>query len=381
VQRSAPIDLGVSRTDIRDGMAAVYRHGDRAPGIDWRTFRQTFGKGPDSTRYQRTHNRLVAERRRAKLGAAKYKTLCDRFTGKDREVSLPTYDDRILLRAQTEAISRVVPTTKINCCRSGLDSRWSVVRAATELRLYRLLAQKIDIEKAFDSVQYQALLDAKHVRELLPATLREGLKGVLEWYVPNGNGIPTGLSISPLLLDLACRRFDQRIGDMKVLAFRYLDDILVLAQDEIAADRVIEIATEELAPFGLRPHPQKTRMYCCNADRFSWDELRVQPRREEAFPWLGHEIDMTGKIDVAEGPAARLVAMANDRKQVEQWINHFELASKGDRYRSTLELINHPLSDQQETDPVAMLLAFPARKYPRCRRPRPSIWDQQGRGR
>jgi hypothetical protein len=357
---SSPIDLSrvASRRDVQAAMREVWNHGDRAPGSDGKRFNQVFGAGPTSRPYRRTENRLLKARHALRLHPPRRTKIFDLVTGQDRELTLCTVKEQVLFRGLTSKLRPQVPLTPVNCSRPGVDARWSVMRVAVALRTERLVVQRVDVQRAFDSINWKAVMGSPRTMEFVPEDIRRPLVETLQWFAPSGVGVPTGLSFSPLVLDLACVGLDRRLADMPVLACRYLDDVVVLASNRQRAERAVQIIEEELQQFGLQPHPDKTRLYTAGA-----------------FPWLGHELDLHGMIDVAEEPARRLLAGPRYESVGAQWTAHFVLARSGRRFKETVAAVMPSATeDQKEKDPAAGLLAELAfGKQPPRVRYRPAI--------
>jgi group II intron reverse transcriptase/maturase len=133
---------------------------------------------------------------------------------------------------------------------------------------------EVDIRSFFDE------LDHDHLRDFLDRRVRDGVirraigkwlqAGVLEGGSVRhpATGTPQGGVISPLLANLYLhevvdRWFEEevkpRLGGRAML-IRYADDFVIVFASEQDARRVEEVLAKRLSRFGLRLHPEKTRL-------------------------------------------------------------------------------------------------------------------------
>jgi RNA-directed DNA polymerase len=135
-----------------------------------------------------------------------------------------------------------------------------------------------DIEKFFDSVDHAKL------REVLSQRVRDGVlirligkwlkAGVMEAgvvYHP-GTGTPQGGVISPLLANIFLHEVldvwwqsevQPRLRGRSALV-RYADDFVLVFEDEEDARRVADVLPKRFEKYGLRLHPEKTRLVSFN---------------------------------------------------------------------------------------------------------------------
>ena len=150
----------------------------------------------------------------------------------------------------------------------------------------------LDIQGFFDNVPHAEIMAAveKHatepwvalyVRRWLTAPL-QGKHGEL---TPRDRGTPQGSAISPLLANLFMHyAFDSWLGrEQPQITFeRYCDDVIVHCTSEAQAKYLRNVIAARMWRFGLRLHPEKTRIVYCKQERRTGDHSVT------AFTFLGY---------------------------------------------------------------------------------------------
>jgi len=148
----------------------------------------------------------------------------------------------------------------------------------------------IDIQHFFDSI---AWLLVDRVIEGLPADrqIRSWLTRLVRApiferqsgrCVKRDCGIPQGLSVSPVLANLALNQFDRDIASLlsrfSCVVRRYCDDILVICPSSHAGDRAIRIVRDRLALLGLRIKPGTGMLRDIRREATSWLGIEFGPQ-------------------------------------------------------------------------------------------------------
>jgi group II intron reverse transcriptase/maturase len=157
---------------------------------------------------------------------------------------------------------------------------------------------EVDISKFFDT------LDHAHLREFVKRRVRDGVllrligkwlnAGVMETgqvSYPDA-GSPQGGVISPLLANVYLHYvldewFEQEVQPRlhgKAYLIRYADDFVIGFTDEQDARRVMEVLPKRFGKYGLKVHPEKTRLVRFNKPTDKDDSDSGQP---ESFDVLG----------------------------------------------------------------------------------------------
>jgi RNA-directed DNA polymerase len=221
--------------------------------------------------------------------------------GKTRPIGIPTYEDKIAQRAVAMLLEAIYEQD-FHPDSYGFRPGRSAHQALTELQkrpTYWKACWMIeaDIHSFFDTIEHAQL------RSILDQRVRDGVirrlldrwlnAGVME----NGNvqvselGTPQGGVISPLLANIFLHAvLDQWVerdvrprlsGAMRLV--RYADDFVLLLTEEEDARRVMAVLSKRFERFGLRLHPDKTRILSFNSP-----ELRLaRAQRQRSFDFLG----------------------------------------------------------------------------------------------
>jgi RNA-directed DNA polymerase len=195
-----------------------------------------------------------------------------------RPIGIPTFEDKVLQRAVTMVLEAVYEQDFLDCSygfRPGRSAHQALARLQQELVWGKgSWVLEIDIEKFFDSLdhgQLRRFLD-KRVRDgVLRRAIDKWLKaGVMEEeeYRRPEEGTPQGGVISPLLANIFLhevldRWFEREVKPrMKGVAclIRYADDAVMVFTEEEDARRVRDVLPKRFEKYGLRLHPEKTRL-------------------------------------------------------------------------------------------------------------------------
>jgi group II intron reverse transcriptase/maturase len=198
--------------------------------------------------------------------------------GKSRPIGIPTFEDKVLQRAVLMVMEPVYEHDFMDCSygfrpgRSAHDALEALWQQATKMRGGWVV--EVDIESFFDSV------DRKKLQQMLSQRVRDGVlrrligkwlrAGVMEEgcvYHPEA-GTPQGGVISPLLANIYLHEvmdawFAEEVEPrLKGEAFlvRFADDIVMLFEHEEDARRVHAVLPKRFGEYGLRLHPEKTRL-------------------------------------------------------------------------------------------------------------------------
>lgn len=223
-----------------------------------------------------------------------------------RPIGIPTFEDKVLQRAVTMILGTIYEQDFLDGSYGFRPGR-SAHQALSALREGLMTmgggwVLEVDIASFFDT------LDHGHLRSFLDRRVRDGVlrrqidkwlkAGVLEEgvvYHPE-TGTPQGGVISPLLANVYLHEvldqwFEEVVQprlDGKAFLVRYADDFVLVFQSERDARRVHAVLPKRFAKYGLRLHPEKTRLV-----RFRQPPPRGKKRsstkevRPEAFDLLG----------------------------------------------------------------------------------------------
>jgi len=195
-----------------------------------------------------------------------------------RPIGIPTLEDKVLQRAVLMVLEPVYEQDFLSCSygfRPGRSAHQAIEALRAQLtELGGGWVIDLDIQSFFDTV------DWAHLRSFLDQRVRDGVirraigkwlnAGVMEQGVLKypEEGTPQGGVISPLLSNVYLHEvldqwFEQVVKPrLKGRGFliRYADDAVLGFECEEDARRVMEALPQRFARFGLKLHPEKTRM-------------------------------------------------------------------------------------------------------------------------
>ncbi|MGE5760052.1 MAG: group II intron reverse transcriptase/maturase [Gemmatimonadota bacterium] len=198
--------------------------------------------------------------------------------GRTRPIGIPTFEDKVLQRAVVMVLDAVYEQDFLDCSygfrpgRSAHDALEAVWKHTMDLGGGWVL--EADIASFFDSVDHGKL------REILEKRIRDGvlLRLVGKWLnagvMEEGqvrhpeSGTPQGGVISPLLANVYLHEVldvwfaEDVLPRLRGRAHlvRYADDFVIVFELEQDARRVLEVLPQRFAKYGLRLHPDKTRL-------------------------------------------------------------------------------------------------------------------------
>jgi RNA-directed DNA polymerase len=197
---------------------------------------------------------------------------------KTRPIGIPTFEDKVLQRAVVMVLEPVYEQEFLNCSYGFRPGRGA--HDALQALWEQMMAMgggwvlEADIEDFFGSVEHSKL------REFVGQRIRDGVlvrligkwlkAGVLEEgrLYRSETGTPQGGVASPLLaniylhevLDVWFHRDVHPRLPGRAFMVRYADDFVMVFETEDDARRVRTVLDKRFAKYGLRLHPEKTRL-------------------------------------------------------------------------------------------------------------------------
>ena len=198
--------------------------------------------------------------------------------GRTRPIGISAVEDKIVQEAVREVLEAVYEQDFEECsygfrpARGAHDAIRALNRAVYQGKVSWIV--EADIESFFDSLDRTRLQEMLQIRvadgslrRLVGKCLRVGVLDGEERTEPE-RGAPQGSGLSPLLgnvylhytLDVWFEReVKPRLGGEAVLV-RYCDDFVIGLERREDAQRVMDVLPKRMERFGLRLHPQKTRL-------------------------------------------------------------------------------------------------------------------------
>jgi group II intron reverse transcriptase/maturase len=197
---------------------------------------------------------------------------------KKRPIGIPTFEDKVLQKAVAMVLEAVYEQEFRDCsygfrpgrgAHDALQALWEQTMA-----MGGGWVLEADIEKFFDSVDQAKLREVLSQRvsdgvltRLVGKWLRAGVMEEGEVRHPQ-TGTPQGGVISPILanvylhevLDVWWERDVRPRMRGRTALVRYADDFVMVFETEEDARRVAEVLPKRFEKYGLRLHPEKTRL-------------------------------------------------------------------------------------------------------------------------
>jgi RNA-directed DNA polymerase len=195
-----------------------------------------------------------------------------------RPIGVPTFEDKLLQRAVVMVLEPIYEQDFLDCSygfRPGRSAHQALQVWRDELmRIGGGWVIELDVERFFDT------LDKAQLRTFMRRRVRDGVlvrligkwlnAGVLEegsmWYPMAGT--PQGGVASPLLANIFLHEvldvwFERDIKPRlkgRAILIRYADDAVLGFSEEADARRVLAVLPKRFGKYGLRLHPEKTRL-------------------------------------------------------------------------------------------------------------------------
>jgi RNA-directed DNA polymerase len=196
--------------------------------------------------------------------------------GSQRELGIPTVTDRLIQQALLQVLQPLLdPTFSEHSYgfRPGRRAHDAVLAAQSYVQSGRRIVVDVDLEKFFDRVNHDILIDRLQRRipdagviRLIRAYLNSGIMDggvVMERY----EGTPQGGPLSPLLANVMLDEVDKELEDRGHCFVRYADDCNVYVRSRRAGERVMRLLRRLYARLRLRVNETKSAVASVFAGR------------------------------------------------------------------------------------------------------------------
>ena len=323
---------------------------DGAPGVDGETW-ISYGEHLESNlkslieRLKTNSYRAPAVRRKhiPKAGSP----------GETRPLGIPTLEDKVLQRAVVMLLEPIYETDFSDCSygfRKGRNAHQALEVLWKEAMSNGGWILELDIRKFFDEIDHAHLMVClKHrirdsvVLRLIGKWLNAGVMEDGSISYPE-SGSPQGVVISPLLSNsylhfVLDSWFENEVRPRmrgKAGLIRFADDAVFSFSDETDARRVLSALPKRFARFGLRLHPEKTKLVDFRCPRGRDDSDGSGGGEVKVFDFLGftHYWAKTQKGNYAIKRKTAKSRFARAVKAVHEWCR---------------DNMHRPILEQQET--------------------------------
>lgn len=168
--------------------------------------------------------------------------------GGERELGIPTVTDRLIQQALLQVLQPMIdPTFSEHSYgfRPGRSARDAVLAAQSHVQSGRRIVVDVDLEKFFDRVDHDTLIDRlskripdRRIIRLIRAYLDSGIMSGGE-VQPRDRGTPQGGPLSPLLANVLLDEVDKELERRGHAFVRYADDANVYVHSLRAGERVM----------------------------------------------------------------------------------------------------------------------------------------------
>lgn len=235
-----------------------------APGVDGVSVEE-FGE-----RLEENLLKLIAElRARTYRPLPVKRVLIPKPDGGQRPLGIPAVRDRVLQQAVLRVLEPIFEadfSPHSHGFRPGRNCFSALRELYGQVRAGHLYIVDVDIEKFFDTIAHEPLIDAvaekvadgsvlRLIRLFLEALIQDGYR-----LVRAQAGTPQGGVVSPLLANICLAKLD-RVLEVEGVAFvRYADDVRLLSCTPAGARNALKRTEEVLSELRLRLNPKKTRL-------------------------------------------------------------------------------------------------------------------------
>jgi group II intron reverse transcriptase/maturase len=271
---------------------------EASPGVDGVTWQQ-YGKSLKENLTD-LHERVQSGRYRA---TPSKRTWIPKSDGNKRPIGIPALEDKIVQQSVAWVLNQIYEEDFVGFSygfrpgrspHNALDAIWvGIIQRKVNWIL------DADIQSFFDTVDHEWLMKFmehrvadQRILRLIRKWLRAGVSEEGEWSETTA-GTPQGAVISPLLaniylhyvLDLWVIQWRKQADGDEIIV-RYADDFVMGFQHRDEAERFLGALRERLAKFGLKLHPDKTRLI--EFGRFAAENRAARGEgKPETFDFLG----------------------------------------------------------------------------------------------
>jgi len=206
--------------------------------------------------------------------------------GGERELGIPTVTDRLIQQALLQVLQPLLDPTFSEYSygfRPGRSAHGAVLAARSYVQQGRRIVVDVDLEKFFDRVNHDILIDRLNKRigdagvtRLVRAYLNSGVMdgGITR---TRDQGTPQGGPLSPLLANLLLDEVDKELERRGHCFVRYADDCNVYVRSRWAGERVMKLLRKCYAKLRLQVNEAKSAVARVFGRRFLGFSFWVGP--------------------------------------------------------------------------------------------------------
>jgi len=275
--------------------------------------------------------------------------------GGERELGIPTVTDRLIQQALLQVLQPVLDpkfSEHSYGFRPGRRAHDAVLAAQAYVQSGRRIVVDVDLEKFFDRVNHDILIDRLQKRlpeagviRLIRAYLNSGIMGdgvVLERY----RGTPQGGPLSPLLANVMLDEVDKELERRGHCFVRYADDCNVYVRSRKAGERVMALLRRCYAKLRLKVNETKSAVASVTGRKFLGYSLwfaKGEVKRKVAAKALATFRHRVRHLTRRLGGRSMAQVIERLRPYLLGWKAYFGLAQTPGIWRSLDEWLRHRL--------------------------------------
>ena len=276
--------------------------------------------------------------------------------GGERELGIPTVTDRLIQQALLQVLQPILdPTFSEHSYgfRPGRSAHDAVLAAQSYVQSGRRIVVDVDLEKFFDRVNHDILIDRLQKRigdagviRLIRAYLNSGIMG--DGVVQKRTmGTPQGGPLSPLLANVLLDEVDKELERRGHCFVRYADDANVYVRSRRAGERVMALLRRLYGKLHLTVNETKSAVASVFGRKFLGYSFWVAPggeiKRKVADKPLGTFKQRIRQLTCRSGGRSMQDAVDRLRPYVLGWKAYFRLAQTPRVWRELDEWLRHRL--------------------------------------
>ncbi len=275
--------------------------------------------------------------------------------GGERELGIPTVTDRVIQQALLQVLQPILDpkfSEHSYGFRPGRRAHDAVLAAQAYVRSGRRVVVDVDLEKFFDRVNHDILIDRLQKRipeagviRLIRAYLNSGIMSdgvVLERY----QGTPQGGPLSPLLANVLLDEVDKELERRGHCFARYADDCNVYVRSHKAGGRVMALLRRCYAKLRLKVNETKSAVASVTGRKFlgySFWFAKGEVKRKVAAKALTTFKQRVRQLTRRSGGRGMAEVIERLRPYLLGWKAYFGLAQTPGIWRSLDEWLRHRL--------------------------------------
>ena len=276
--------------------------------------------------------------------------------GSQRELGIPTVTDRLIQQALLQVLQPILDSTFSEHSygfRPGRRAQDAVLAAQSYVQSGRRVVVDVDLEKFFDRVNHDILIDRLQRRigdagviRLIRAYLNSGIMsdGVVQ---QRYQGTPQGGPLSPLLANVLLDEVDKELERRGHCFARYADDCNVYVGSRKAGERVMALLRRMYAKLQLTVNEAKSAVGSVFGRKFLgyslWVSAKGEVKRKVATKPMATFKQRIRQLSRRSGGRSLHEVVQRLRPYVLGWKAYFGLAQTPSVWRTLDEWLRHRL--------------------------------------